>query len=147
MDQTKTINIYTDGGSRGNPGPSALGVFIEDAETGAVLAEIGKTLGINTNNFAEYSAILEAWSWLVANKNNLPHLTRVNFYMDSNLAVSQLNGVYRIKNAILRELLFSIREKEGSLSLPVIYKHVPREQNKKADRLVNLALDNKINLT
>ncbi len=62
--------------------------------------------------------------------------------MDSNLAAMQLNGLYRIKNPGLRVLLFEAREKESQIKIPITYKHIPREQNKKADRLVNIALDN-----
>ena len=143
MDQANTLNIYTDGGSRGNPGPCALGVYIEN-DQGLFLDQISKTLGINTNNFAEYSAIVEGLSWVLSHKEQMPGLFRVNFFMDSNLAASQLNGLYKIKSAKLRELFFSAKEKEAQLKIPVYYSHIPREQNKKADRLVNIALDNKI---
>lgn len=140
MDKTTYINIYTDGGSRGNPGESALGVYVED-ERGDTLAEIGKTLGIRTNNFAEYSAIAEALSWVLENKHQLLSLNKINMFMDSQLAVSQLNGVYKVKSASLREILFSIRQKEAEIGLRITYSHVRREYNKKADKLVNLALD------
>lgn len=140
MEKTSSINIYTDGGSRGNPGESALGVYISD-ENGDTLAEIGKTLGITTNNIAEYSAILEALTWVAENKKSMPNLQKINFYMDSQLAASQLNGIYRIKNANLRDLLFKIRQKEGEIGIAVLYSHIRREYNKKADKLVNLALD------
>lgn len=144
MNLPTIINIYTDGGSRGNPGPAALGVYIEDTN-GNKLAEIGKTLGITTNNIAEYSAILAAMNWILEQKKVLS-IERVNFYMDSNLAASQLNGLYKIKNANLRELFFLIKQKESEIGFPIYYSHIPREQNKKADRMVNLALDNKLNL-
>lgn len=138
----RTITIFTDGGSRGNPGPSALGVYIEG--DGQKLKEIGKTLGINTNNFAEYSAIVEGLSWVAENINQFPNLEKINFFMDSNLAVMQLNGLYKIKNAVLRDLYFKVKQLENKVSKPVTYTHVPREQNKKADRLVNMALDGEI---
>lgn len=146
MEAIKHINIFTDGGSRGNPGPSASGVYIEDADSGDTLAEIGITLGVTTNNVAEYTAIVEAWNWIFENKSKLKSLSMINFYMDSNLAVNQLNGLYKIKNPNLRILLFKIRGRESEIGIPAIYTHVPREQNKKADRLVNMALDNKMNL-
>ena len=142
MDRANTLNIYTDGGSRGNPGLSALGVYVENGQ-GLFLDEIGKTLGINTNNFAEYSAIVEGLSWVLSHKPQIPGLVRVNFFMDSNLAASQLNGLYRIKNADLRELYFSAKKLEAQINLPIYYTHIPREQNKKADRLVNIALDSR----
>lgn len=144
MDQTRTLNIYTDGGSRGNPGAAAIGVYIEN-DLGAVLAAIGKAIGNGTNNVAEYRAILEGLDWIIENKTKMPNLTRINFLMDSNLAASQLNGVYKIKNANLRNLIFAAREKEALIGLPIYYSHIPREENKKADRLVNIALDKKTN--
>lgn len=137
------VYVYTDGGSRGNPGPSALGVHIED-ETGKTLAGIGKRLGITTNNIAEYTAILEAYNWLLDNIVDLGPGAEIYFFMDSQLAYSQLIGLYRVKNLSLKEILLQIKAKEKELGLKVNYAHVPRENNKKADRLVNLALDNVI---
>ncbi len=139
---TKII-IYTDGGSRGNPGPSALGVYITD-ENGKKLAAIGKRIGKATNNVAEYAAVNEGFNWLLVNKDKLMPDTRVEFYMDSQLAYSQLVGRYKVKNAKIREMLFEIKVKENLLGLNAFYMHVPREQNKKADAMVNLALDYKI---
>ena len=143
MDQTTTLNIYTDGGARGNPGPAALGVYIEN-DKGKTLIKIGRTLGDTTNNIAEYSAILEGLSWVLLHREEMPKLIKINFFMDSNLASSQLNGLYKIKSPHLRDYLFKIREKEGELKIPINYSHIPREENKKADRMVNLALDGKI---
>jgi ribonuclease HI len=137
------IFIYTDGGSRGNPGPSALGVHIED-ETGKTLAAIGKRIGVTTNNVAEYSAILEAFNWLLENKENIDSSADIYFFMDSQLAYSQIIGLYRIKNLNLKDILGQIKLKEMELGIKAHYSHVPRENNKKADRLVNLALDNVI---
>lgn len=137
------ISVFTDGGARGNPGPAALGVYIED-ESGQSLASIGKTLGETTNNIAEYSAILEAFNWLVTNKDKIAKDATIHFYMDSLLAYSQLSGLYKIKNQKLKELLFEIRSKEKELALPVKFTHIRREYNLKADALVNLALDNNL---
>ncbi len=139
---TKVI-IYTDGGSRGNPGPSALGVYITD-ENGNELASIGKRIGKATNNVAEYSAVMESFNWLLENRQSFPKDLRVEFYMDSQLAYSQLVGRYKVKNPVLRNMLFEIRIKEKELGFDTYYMHVPREQNKKADALVNMALDFKI---
>jgi ribonuclease HI len=134
------ITIFTDGGARGNPGPAALGVYIED-ENKNELARIGKRLGETTNNVAEYSAIVEGFSWALKNKQK-QNIESLNFYMDSQLAYRQLSGLYKVKNAKIRELVFEIRQKEAELKLPVFYSHIPREKNKKADLMVNLALDN-----
>jgi ribonuclease HI len=136
------VIIFTDGGSRGNPGPAALGVFIQD-EGGKELARISKTLGNTTNNIAEYSAIVEGFNWLLENKKKL-RISSVKFYMDSQLACSQLNGLYKVKNPRIREFVFEIRQKEAELGFIITYTHVPREQNKKADFMVNQALDNQL---
>lgn len=138
-----SVIVWTDGGARGNPGPAALGVFIQDS-TGKELARIGKTLGVTTNNVAEYSAIVEAFNWLVANKQRL-NIESVNFKMDSQLAYSQLNGLYKIKNPVIRDFVFEIHKKEAELNFPISYAHIPREQNKQADFMVNQALDNQAN--
>jgi len=136
------VTVFTDGGSRGNPGPAALGVFIQD-EKGQELARIGKTLGETTNNVAEYAAIIEGLKWLLENKERLS-IEKVNFYMDSQLACSQLNGTYKVKNPRIREFVFEIRQKEAELGIPIVYAHVRREQNTKADFMVNQALDNRL---
>ena len=137
------VIIFTDGGSRGNPGPAALGVFIQD-EDGKELARISKTIGNTTNNIAEYSAIVEGFDWLLENKKKL-RISSVKFYMDSQLACSQLNGLYKIKNPRIREFVFEIRQKEAELGFIITYTHIPREQNKQADFMVNQALDNELN--
>lgn len=137
------ILVYTDGGSRGNPGQSALGVYIVN-EKNEKLFSVGKRLGHATNNVAEYSAILEAFSWLIVNKSKFQLDTQIYFYMDSLLAFSQITGVFKVKNAALRDILFEIRKKEQELGIKINYAHIRREQNTKADEMVNLALDNKL---
>jgi ribonuclease HI len=136
------ISIFTDGGSRGNPGPAALGVFIED-ENKQELARIGKRIGDETNNVAEYSAIVEGFNWVLENKDKFD-IQSINFYMDSQLACSQLIGLFKVKNPKIREFVFEIRQKEMELKVPIFYTHIPREENFKADFMVNLALDNKL---
>jgi ribonuclease HI len=143
MYNTASINVFTDGGSRGNPGEASLGIYIETIE-GKEIKSIGKRLGIATNNVAEYSAIKEALFWIFKNLELFNNLKSINFYMDSNLAVSQLNGIYKIKNSNLRIIFFEIKSLEAQIKIPIYYTHVPREKNKKADRLVNLALDNRL---
>lgn len=134
------ILIYTDGGSRGNPGPAALGVYIE--KDGKVVAKIGKYLGVATNNFAEYSAISEAFSWLLKNKK-IYKTEKVDFHMDSQLAYSQITGLYKVKDAKIRDFIFKIRQVEQELKMPIFYHHIPREKNKIADFIVNQVLDSK----
>ncbi len=135
----KYISIYTDGGSRGNPGPAAIGVYIEDKNK--TLAKIGKIIGVATNNVAEYKAVLEALSWVLENREKIKN-SQINFFMDSQLIYSQIIGVYKIKNENLRTILFEIRKKEAQIDSTINYNYIPREKNKKADTLVNMALDN-----
>lgn len=135
----KTISIHTDGGSRGNPGPSAIGVFIEDENK--TLAKIGKRIGETTNNVAEYKAVLEALSWILENKEKVKG-SQIKFFIDSQLIYSQIIGVFKIKNENLRTILFEIKKKEAEIKLPISWNHIPREENQKADTLVNMALDN-----
>jgi ribonuclease HI len=136
------ISIFTDGGARGNPGPAALGVFVED-ENHRELVRIGKTLGETTNNVAEYSAIVEGLNWALLNKQKL-NIESINFYMDSQLAYSQLSGLYKVKNTRIREFVLEIRQKEAEIKIPIVYVHIPREKNTKADFMVNQALDNEL---
>lgn len=133
------FKIFTDGGSRGNPGPAAYGFVIYDSK-GKLLVEEGRVIGINTNNVAEYSGIIAALKWVEQNsKIENPHIT---FFMDSMLAVEQLNGRWKIKNENLRSLYYTIKVQEKKLNGNVTYTHVRREYNKEADAQVNVALDN-----
>ncbi len=131
------IEIFTDGGARGNPGPAAYG-FVAKAD-GQIVKEGAGYLGIATNNFAEYTAVIEALEFAKGKFAGQD----LKFYMDSQLVASQLSGLFKIKNAAIRELVFKIRGLESSFG-QITYTHVPREKNKEADRLVNLALDGEI---
>lgn len=135
------IRIFTDGGARGNPGPAAIGVYIEDVK-GKRLAGIGKIIGIATNNTAEYKAVIEAFNWIIENKEILSKDARVLFFLDSLLVCSQIRGAFKVKDANLQSLLKIVREKEALVDFPVSYSHIPREKNKNADSFVNAALDN-----
>lgn len=134
------IYVYTDGGARGNPGSAAIGVYITD-EKGNVIHKFGETIGITTNNVAEYQAVNKALSWLLTHKHIFADHTEIKVFLDSLLLVSQINGLYKVKNNNLKELFFALKEKERNLTLPVSYFHIPREQNIHADILVNRALD------
>lgn len=136
------LNVYVDGGARGNPGPAAVGVYIVD-EKNNILCRLGKKIGVATNNVAEYKAVIAALS-LLLEKKELRGQRQINFYLDSQLIFSQITGLFKIKNPNLRELLFAVRQKEAELSLAIQYFHIPREENKEADKLVNMALDNKL---
>ncbi len=135
--------IYTDGGARGNPGLAAIGIYIIDDEKNKVLSFGGK-IGFATNNIAEYKAVIFALEWIIKEKEKLKNVKKINFYLDSKLACSQINGLFKIKNAKLRDCLFLVREKEAQIKIPITYNFIPREKNKNADILVNKALDNNL---
>lgn len=133
--------IHTDGGARGNPGPAAVGVVIKNQQS-QVLFETGKTIGEATNNISEYLAVAEAYEIILANnllKDKLKD--EVFFYLDSLLVANQLIGIYKVKNAKLKELLWNIKMLEQKAGCVVHYINIPREQNFHADSLVNKALD------
>lgn len=138
----KDFIIQTDGGARGNPGPAAIGIYVKDDE-GNELLKKGEKIGETTNNVAEYLAVIKALEWF---KENISKdlLGNIIFYIDSSLVVNQLNGVFKIKEARLRELVLKIKILESEVGGNIFYRHVPREKNKVADGLVNSALDNSI---
>jgi len=113
------ITIYTDGGSRGNPGPAALGAVIYKEIN--LLHKIGKKLGVTTNNVAEYSAILEALSWVAENRELIGEFSGINFRMDSLLACQQLKGIFKVKQSHLQSLFLAIRQKERELGKKMTY--------------------------
>ncbi len=133
------IQIFTDGGSRGNPGPAGIGVYIVD-EKGNELYKLGQRIGVTTNNVAEYKAVIAALTWLTEHPDQLSD--PIVFLMDSLLIASQITGVYRAKDPNMASFLATVRELERRIPRLLTYKHIPREQNKQADKLVNLALDN-----
>lgn len=124
------IKVFTDGGSRGNPGPAAAGYVVFD-DAGNIRQKCGKYLGVATNNEAEYQGVIEA---LTA----LPDL-ELAFFLDSLLVVNQLNGLWKIKEPRLRDLLMQVKQLENNRK--ITYTHVPREKNFEADLLVNETLD------
>lgn len=126
--------LFTDGGARGNPGPAAYGFVIED-EHGAVLAAHGEAIGIATNNVAEYSALLAGLEQAAE-----LGVTELEVVSDSELMVRQMQGVYKVKNAALRDLWEDAGRVARRLGR-VTYTAVRREHNELADRLVNDALD------
>jgi ribonuclease HI/ADP-ribose pyrophosphatase YjhB (NUDIX family) len=136
-DKNTTIKqaiIYSDGGSRGNPGPSASGFVILD-EHSRVIVEGGAFLGITTNNVAEYQAV-----YLGLEKAQEMGIRRVDFRMDSQLVANQMNGIYKIKHQDLIPINNRIRELANQFE-KVTFSHVMREYNKLADGVVNKILD------
>ncbi len=126
------IKIYTDGGSRSNPGPAAIAVMV--LKNGKKIKEYKKFIGNATNNVAEYRAILKG---LELAKNE-----RVKVFSDSQLVVNQLIGNYKVKKNHLKKLFNKVKKKENKFE-EVEYKHVKRENEiiKKVDKMVNQALN------
>jgi ribonuclease H / adenosylcobalamin/alpha-ribazole phosphatase len=126
--------LSTDGGARGNPGPAAF-AYVLETDDGTVLAAHGETIGVATNNVAEYSGLIAGLE-----KALELGLREVDVVSDSELMVKQMRGEYRVKNEALREL--SVRAGRLARELgSVTYTAVRREHNELADRLVNEALD------
>ena len=136
----ETITIFTDGGSRGNPGPAAIGVHVVNAD-GKMLMQVAETIGNATNNYAEYWAVVRA---LQAAKEHFGKRTDdIQFVLklDSELVKKQLNNEYQIKEPGLVPLFIEIHNMRVASFPNLIFIHLPREQNKEADMLVNQALD------
>ncbi len=134
MTNPETVVVHTDGASRGNPGPAAIGVVIAEP-SGRVLLEFGEALAPTTNNVAEYTAVIRALERALE-----LGARRVQVQMDSQLVVRQLNGSYRVKHADMLPLYRRVLELIQRFD-EVTFAHVPREQNTEADRLANAALD------
>jgi ribonuclease HI len=129
-----SAKLSTDGGARGNPGPAAF-AYVLEAEDGTVLAAHGETIGVATNNVAEYSALIAGLE-----KARELGLRDVEVVSDSELMVKQMRGEYRVKNEALRELSLHAARLARDIG-SVTYTAVRREHNELADRLVNEALD------
>jgi ribonuclease HI len=125
---------YIDGGSRGNPGPAGYGVRIEN-EDGSLVEELHGSLGVATNNVAEYNGLLAALAWATDHA-----VSSLEIRSDSELLVKQMLGVYRVKNPGLQALHQRARLLAHRVGR-VRFRHVRREFNKEADRLANLAMD------
>ncbi|WP_090551875.1 ribonuclease HI family protein [Natronincola ferrireducens] len=130
------VIIYTDGGSRGNPGEAGIGIVIEDAE-GNSIKEISQYIGTQTNNVAEYKALSRALEVAVD-----MGATNVTCYLDSELVTKQIKGEYKVKNERMIPMY--------NMVMPLVNKfdkfhieHIRREKNKKADALANRAMDEK----
>lgn len=128
------VKLWTDGGSRGNPGPSAIGIVLED-DQGQLLAEVGRCIGVGTNNVAEYQALIEGLRLALE-----LGAKEVQVVSDSELLVKQMSGEYRVKNEGLKELFAAAKECAGQFQRLEI-RHSMREENVRADALVNKALD------
>jgi ribonuclease HI len=128
------ITAYIDGGARGNPGPAGYGARIEAAD-GTVLAELHGSLGVTTNNVAEYNGLLAALRWAKEHGH-----TAVHIKADSLLLVEQMRGTYKVKHPGLQPLYARARLLTYEVGT-VTFEHVRRESNKNADGLSNLGMD------
>ncbi len=137
------IFINTDGGSRGNPGPAAVGIVFYD-QNGKEIHHYKNCIGNATNNEAEYQAIIKALEILLQSKwfseNNIAE-KEVVCRLDSQLVVEQINGNYKIKQDHIKLLIVQVRQMVSQMHLNISFVHIPREENKLADKLVNQALD------
>jgi len=125
---------HCDGGSRGNPGPSGYGAIIEDAH-GHVLAQLSGFLGVQTNNYAEYSGLLAVLQWAIENGTK-----SLRVVSDSELMVKQMKGQYKVASPILRPLWEEAKRRTKRLERFEM-RHTLRGGNKQADRLANEAMD------
>ncbi len=141
----KTCIIYTDGGSRGNPGPAAGAAVLfekrKDGSRGEQIAEAARYLGATTNNQAEYTGIIEGLK-----KAHELGYDVVDMRMDSELAVRQLNGQYKVKNPEIAKRFIEVHDLRQHFR-QVTFTHVRREANKEADALVNVTIDAHISPT
>jgi ribonuclease HI len=128
------FTAHCDGGSRGNPGPSGYGAVVEDAK-GQVVARLSRFLGVQTNNYAEYSGLLAVLEWAIANGAK-----RLRVVSDSELMVKQMKGLYKVKSPGLIPLWQEARRLKGQLDGFEI-RHTLRGGNKEADALANEAMD------
>ena len=131
--------IEADGGSRGNPGPAAYGCLVKDAQTNEVLFKEGKTLGVTTNNVAEYSGLVAA----LAAAYEIDPNAQIEVRMDSKLVVEQMSGNWKIKHENMKGLVEKARNAFDQSQVKYVW--VPREDNLAADTLLNIALDAELN--
>ncbi len=144
MQMDKKYLIHTDGGSRGNPGPAAIGVVIESADK-SLKKEYGEYIGETTNNEAEYRAVIFALKKLklLIGKDKARDAV-IEMHMDSELVQRQLTGEYKLSDRNIQQFfleIWNLKMDYGSVS----FRHIPREENHGADRMVNSALDKELN--
>lgn len=130
------LTIYTDGGARGNPGPAGAGAVVLD-DTGAVITEISAYLGEQTNNYAEYEAIISALEYC---KDEGLTDAEIELRADSKLAIEQLSGNWKVKHPNVRAQFLRAQALITEFA-SITFTHVPREENAHADMLANRAMD------
>ncbi|MGH3424741.1 MAG: reverse transcriptase-like protein, partial [Nocardioidaceae bacterium] len=134
MASHRRVIIEADGGSRGNPGPAAYGSLVRDAETGEVIAERAETIGLATNNVAEYRGLIAGLELLAEHAPD----AEVEVRMDSKLVIEQMAGRWKVKHPDMKPLAVKA---QGLAPFGVHWTWVPRERNKAADALLNEVLD------
>ena len=134
---SKKVFIYTDGASRGNPGPCALGIQVFDSEQKLIYEESAYLEDKNTNNFAEYKAVIRAFELAVQNK-----VQELTLFSDSEFLVRQLQKKYKVKSPNIKPLFMECQNFLKQIP-QASFQHIPREQNSGADSLANQALDDK----
>lgn len=134
------FTIYTDGGSLNNPGEAAIAFLIY--KDSVLLEKKAERIGTASNNIAEYTALYSALKRIkeISGSINKSDVQRITTISDSLLMVSQLNGLFKVKDASIHEILMKIRMLEAEIAVPISYKHVRREENKLADALVKKVL-------
>jgi len=135
------INVFTDGGSRGNPGHSGYGLVIY-GDNQKILFKESKYIGIKTNNEAEYAGLTGALNWIKDNQDSL-NFSQITFHADSQLMIRQFQGLYKVKAPNLIPLFRQAKEIINQITAPIIFKDVRRESNELADELANEAMDRK----
>lgn len=135
--KTKKLEIYSDGGSRGNPGPAGIGVIIMNSD-GLVIEKISEYVGEMTNNQAEYMALILGLQEARFFRAKVAHC-----YLDSELVVKQLNGEYKVKNQNMKPLFVVVQSLIKNFE-SVKFRHISRGKNEDADILVNKALDKEL---
>ncbi len=135
-----TLQAFTDGASRGNPGEAGIGILVTDGTSGTVLSLSGY-IGRCTNNVAEYTAM----ETLLERAGSLD-CARLVIHSDSELMVRQINGQYKVKDRGLKPHHAKVMQLMKSLPYPCSVIHIPREENREADRLANIGIDEKIPL-
>ena len=136
-----TFHAFTDGASRGNPGAAGVGIIVNDAEGHAVLTLYG-AIGVATNNVAEYTALIT----LLERMKGLPCTTLV-VHTDSELMARQMSGRYRVRDHGLKPLHARALQLMRALTCECRIEHVPREENREADRLANRGIDEQVPLS
>ncbi|MGI8434482.1 MAG: reverse transcriptase-like protein [Nocardioidaceae bacterium] len=130
----RQVVIEADGGSRGNPGPAGFGALLRDVETAEVIAEAAESIGFATNNVAEYRGLIAGLELFVANTPD----ALLEVRMDSQLVIEQMDGRWKIKHPDMRPLAITAQR---LAPFGTVWTWIPRERNKAADRLANLAMD------